>query len=653
MTEIQGSAEFPRLFEPGQIGPLKMRNRTIFAPMERNLATQDGCITQRYIDYMVERARGGVSLILMEATYVDAMGRGRIFQLGIHGDHTIPGLRRLADAVHEHGAYLSVEIHHAGRETGPHVTGVQPVAPSPVSCFSIPSAPVPRELTVDEIQQIIRRYADAGRRAKIAGLDMVQIHGAHGYLVNAFLSPYSNRRTDEYGGSRENRMRFPLEVVRAVKEAVGPEFPVSYRITAEEFLPDGLKLEEAVLFCQELEKEGVAFIDVSGGIYETAYKTSATMEQPRCMHVPLAMAVKKAVKHTPISVAGRINDPVDAERILEEGHADFVTLGRAFHADPYFLPKLAKGQVDDVCRCIGCIACGVQLGAMQPAMCLCNTTATLERERAIKPAARSKRVLVVGGGPAGMEAARVAALRGHKVTLCERKWELGGQLLYAQRPPYRDEFSQLHVWLADQINKAGVEVRPGTNVTVELVKEFGPDVVVVAAGASPSRPLIPGGDRDHVMSLLEMLEPMDVRDTHVVVVGGQHVACLVAEHLAERGARVTLTEWSGELCSDVGFRVKWEHIKRLQAHERVTIELNTTVEEVLDGSVVLQSRAERRLLEGVDVVAWGGRFVSETQLVDELLHAGAAPEIYAVGDCKAVRTAFEAMHEGAEVGHRI
>jgi len=502
MTQAPGYADFPRLLEPGRIGPLKLRNRMISAPMERNLANSDGTITQRYIDYCVERAKGGVALMLMEATYVDGLARGRVNQLGIHADYTIPGLRRLADAVHKYSALVGVEIHHAGRETGPSVNGIQPVAPSPVSCPSIPGQPVPRELTVDEIQKIIQRFADAGRRARAAGLDIVEIHGAHGYIVNAFLSPYSNRRTDEYGGSLEKRMRFPLEVTKAVMDAVGPDFPVAYRITANEFLPNGLTLEESVIFCQELEKLGVALIDVSGGIYETAYKTSATMEEPRCMHVPMAAAIKAALKHTPVSVAGRITDPADAEQILDKGQSDFVTSARAFHADPYFIEKTISGKVDDICRCISCIACGVHLGAQQSTPCLCNTTTIYERERAIRPAAKVKRVLVAGGGPAGLEAARVAALRGHKVTLCEKKWELGGQLMHAQLPPYRDEFSQLSVWLTEQVNKAGAEIRMGTAVTPELVDEMKPDVVVVATGASPAKPLIPGGDSDQVMSLL-------------------------------------------------------------------------------------------------------------------------------------------------------
>ncbi|MBI2321897.1 MAG: FAD-dependent oxidoreductase [Chloroflexi bacterium] len=644
---------FPHLFAPGWIGPLRLRNRIISAPMERNLSNEDGSITQRYLDYAAERAKGGAALLLMEATYVDPVGRGRTFQLGAHGDHVIPGLRRLADSVHAHGAYVGVELVHCGRETGPHITGMQPVGPSPVPCPQVPDVPIPRELTIPEINDIVAKFAAAARRARAAGIDIIEVHGAHGYLVNAFLSPYSNRRTDEYGGTLAKRMRFPLEVLRAIKDAVGPDVPVSYRLSADEFLPDGLKLEESMVFSQELERAGVALIDVSAGIYETSHLTSATMEHPRGMHVPLASAIKKVVKHTPVSVAGRINDPMDAERALEEGHTDFVTLARALHADPFFPTKAASGAVDEICRCIGCLACGDLLGKSLAVSCLVNPAAAREREFTVRPATRRKRVVVIGGGPAGMEAARVAALRGHHVTLCERAGELGGQLRYAARVPLRQEIGQLTLWLSQQLERGGVDLRLHTQVTGSLVQQLAPEAIVVATGAAPSSPCVRGAEKEHVFSLLDVLEPLDVRDTRAAVVGGLHHACLTAEHLANRGADVTIITSTDVLCSDVGPRITWNLIERLQGHRAVTTVLNTTVEEIRDGELVLQSRGERRILRGVDVVVWGGRFASDNRLADELLRIEAAPEIHLVGDCRAVRTALEAMHEGAEVGHRI
>ena len=408
-----GQARFDLLLREGRINSMVTRNRIITGPMERNLANRDGSLTTAYVDYLAERARGGASLIVIESTYVDIRGLGHIFQVGCHGDHVIPGLGRAAGAVHAHGARLGIELYVGGRQTPSIMSQRQPIAPSVVPCEVLSPVPVPRELTVPEIRDVVASFAAAARRVVAAGLDMIHLHGAHGYLLGSFLSPYSNRRTDEYGGTPERRARFPLEVLAAVREVVGPDFPIGYRMSAEEYLDGGLTIEDTAAFAQLLARAGIDLIDVSGGIYESAYRIIQGPEAPPGGFVRNAAAIKRAVGDTvPVSVAQRLSDPDFAEEVLRRHDLDFVTLSRAFHADPSYLRKVEEGRTDEIVPCIACHHCTNLLEASMPVRCAANPSSGLERRRRIAPVATPRRVTVVGGGPAGMQAARVLALQG-------------------------------------------------------------------------------------------------------------------------------------------------------------------------------------------------------------------------------------------------
>ena len=343
---------FPALFSKGAIGPLILKNRIIMAPMEKNLAGPDGSVTQRYIDYVAERARGGAALINLESMYVDPVGRNHAYQLGIHDDGLLPGYRHLIEAAHAHGALVAAEIQFAGRETSSAVTGFQPVAPSPVPCAVLTGGETPRELTVPEIRRIVARFAEAADRAARVGFDLVEVHGAHGYLVGQFLSPFSNKRTDAYGGDPERRMRFPLEVVAAVREALAGRAALAYRISADEYVEGGLRIEDVLPFCGRLEAAGVQLLDVSAAIYESAVMIAQPMEQPPGCLAHLSRAVKQRVR-IPVSVAGRINDPAVAEKVLKEGQADLCIMNRALIADPDFPTKAQEGRLDDIRQCMG------------------------------------------------------------------------------------------------------------------------------------------------------------------------------------------------------------------------------------------------------------------------------------------------------------
>jgi thioredoxin reductase len=507
---------------------------------------------------------------------------------------------------------------------------------------------------LDEIKEIINRFADGARRAKEAGLDMVELHGAHGYLLAQFLSGFSNKRTDAYGGSLENRMRFPLEVVSAVRKAVGPNFPVTYRVSGDEYIDDGLTLEETVPFAKELESAGIDMIDVSAGLYETGFMIIQPMEMPLGCNVHLAAEIRREVK-IPVSIAGRINDPVFADNILVEGQADFIFLGRALHADPEFPQKAQQGRLDEICMCMACNqGCIDMLGTQTPITCAINPTVGREREMQIKPALHKKKVVVVGGGPGGMSAAQVAALRGHKTSLYEKEGELGGQLRWACKALYRSELEQVIRYQSGMMERAGVQVFLNKAMNPEKIYALNPDAVIVATGAVPYWPFIPGLDHTHVCNYLDMLKgQIDPTGKKVVVVGGKLIGTQMAEFISEKEGRVILTEPSNALCEDTGVRTKWLLLERVKESPDISIHLNTTVEHIDDESVIIQSDGISEKIDGVDLVVICSGAISDNKLEDELKWESKIQEIYAIGDCVYPRKMTEAIYEGYSIANAI
>jgi 2,4-dienoyl-CoA reductase-like NADH-dependent reductase (Old Yellow Enzyme family)/thioredoxin reductase len=644
--------ELKELFKPAVIGKMELRNRIIMAPFEKSYATPRGEVTLRYIDYLAERAKGGAGLILVESMCVDPVGRLRIRQLNIDDDRLIPGLKRLADAVHAHGAKIGSLIAHGGRQTATRISGFQPVAPSPVPSKTLTGGDMPRELTVSEIKQLVQRFADAARRTKEAGWDLVEVHGAHGYLVGQFLSPVSNKRTDEYGGSFENRMRFPLEVVAAVREAVGDDFPVGYRMSADEFVENGLTLGDTVPFAKRLEAAGIDLIDVSGGIYESVIHIVQPASFPRGYLVPLAEAVKSEVS-VPVTVAGRINDPDLANELLQERKTDFVSFARAFHIDPHFPRKALEGRVEDVFRCPACMVCSDRLATQLPVICALNPAASRERKFAIKAAAEKKSVVVAGGGPAGMEAARVAALRGHDVVLYEKEDELGGLVRFISTLPGQGEYAEIIRYLSTQIEKAGVEVHLGQPVTPELLEQIQADVTIMAMGSSPVVPLKPGVDKGHVYTALDVLAGIAPVGSKAVVLGGSAIGCGTATYLAEKGSHVVIVEPTDQLAPTVGLRGGWVLRKTLEEDPNVETRLGTTLEKIMDDSVMVQSNGQHEEITGVDMVVLAVGMAENSQLAETLQAHPGGPEVYRIGDCKLPRGIEAAIYEAGVVGRQI
>ena len=620
--------------------------------MEKNLALPTGAVTQRYIDYCEARAAGGAALLLLESMYVHPAGQNHRYQLGIHDDELIPGYRRLIDACHLHGALVGAELQFGGRQVSSLVTGRQPLAPSPVPCTVLAGGDLPRALTLGEIQDLEQAFADAARRAVAAGFDVVEVHGAHGYLVGQFLSPYANQRDDDYGGDFERRLRFPLEVVRAVREAIGPLVPLLYRLTADEHVAGGLTLADACTIAPRLEAAGVDLLDVSAGIYESAMWIAQPMEmEPGCL-APAARAIRNAVT-IPVSVAGRITDGRVASDILERGDADFVTLGRALHADPDFPRKIRDGRESEISACVACLTCNDLLGKNVPVLCLANTHTGREREYAIRRTGRPERIVVVGAGPAGLEAARVLALRGHSVTVLERGAEPGGQLLLSRHVPGRAELAGLATSLAASAVRAGVEMRFGVRATVETVLADRPDTVILATGAEPGIPPIPGIAEAAAVTPFDVLRRSGGNVRRALVIGGGMLGVATAHVLAERGAEVILAEPGADLAAELGLRPRWQFVADLCGRRNVTVFVGTTVEALDAEGARLRRAGEDIELHGLDLVVPTRPMVPECALGDALKTLEAGPAVFEVGDCREPRTAFEAVQEAAALGHRL
>jgi NAD(H)-dependent 7beta-hydroxy-3-oxo-delta4-cholenoic acid oxidoreductase len=647
-----------KLFSPITIGTMEVKNRIAMAPMTTNWAPADGTVPDKMIDYLEARAKGGVGLIIFETVTIDERFPYIMQSVGLWDDSLIPSFKRFVDAMHVHGAKVAPQISHPGPESFSFLRGIPPVGPSPVLCKG--TGQVCRELTVEEIGEIVDQYGEAARRAREAGCDAMELHAAHNYmLAGSFLSPLRNKRTDAYGGRIDGRLRFLLEVVTSIKAKAGSDFPVILRISGDEYVHGGRTLSDTLYIAPKLVAAGVDAFEVSGGVQpELTWRILPPTGSPLGLNVPAAAALKQVV-HVPVLVVGRINSPQLAEDILQKGHADMTVLGRALLADPEFPNKAAEGRFEDIAPCTACsLGCIGEQMKMRSMTCVVNPTLGREKEMAIVPADTPKRVLVAGGGPGGLEAARVAALRGHQVTLCEKGGKLGGQLNLAAVAPTKQEICVWIQYLATQVQKAGVRVELHKEVTPDLVEQMKPDVVIVATGGECLVPPIPGVDKAKVVHSTDVLQgkvtPVRAK---VLIIGGGSVACEIADAIAGPGDNpldaenaVTIIEMLPEVAQDEPPGARMLLLQRLR-ERGVRIVTSATVKEITDDGVVIARDGRKETVGGMDhiILACGTRSVDH--LREDL--KGKVSEIYVVGDAKRPRRALEAIAEGAAVGRAI
>lgn len=661
-----------KLFTSIRIGSIEIRNRIAMAPMGTLWGDSDGSVSQKIIDYHAARAAGGVGLIIYEATTIDQMHPYMPNGTGLWDDGLIPSFRRLTDAVHAHGAKLIPQLIHPGPESLTFMFGNQPAGPSALMSHS--TRQMCREISTEEIAVIVEQFGQAARRAREAGCDGVEFHAAHSYLLaGSFLSPLRNRRTDAYGGSLEGRLRFPLEVIRRMKERAGQDFPIVMRISGDEVMPGGRGIDETCAMVPALAEAGVDAFEISGGVVPLlSWRSIPPTGTPFAINREQSAAVKKVVD-VPVLVVGRITDPHLAENILQKGDADMVVMGRALLADPELPRKAQEGRFDDIAPCIGCsIGCFGRITQLQPLTCTVNPTVGREREMALSRASRRKKVLVAGGGPGGMEAARVAALRGHEVTLYEKESGLGGQYTLAAIPPLKQELGKAIKYLATQVEKAGGVIVLKTELTTGLVDRCAPDVVIVATGAIPIVPKIAGVDSPAVSSAHDVLAgKVPEPSGRIVVIGGGMVGLETAEFLARSAdnpyvnrPQLTVVEMQDAVGAGLSGEARVLLLRRL-AESGVKILTGMRVKEISAAGVHLASPAQgsspaapvragngdEETVMPVDAVVLATGVKSADALGRELM--GKVAEIYVIGDAKTPRLALEAIAEGSEVGRQI
>lgn len=643
--------EFKNLFRPIKIGTMEIKNRIVMLALTTGYNEADETIGDRFVDYFVERAKGGAGLIIVPFAPVDV---GSPLQPGLYHERFIPGARRLTDEIHAYFAKIAAQLvipyHWVTKEDLPEVIGPSPVLNQIMHC-------IPRSLTVKEIHRIVEECGKAAWRAREAGFDAVELLAGGGYLLNRFMSPITNKRRDEYGGSMGNRMKIILEIIESIKKEAGEDYPISCRINVEEQMEGGHTIEDSKDVVCALERAGVQAINVYTGWHESPVPT-VQASVSRGAFVYLAEKVKGWVS-IPVITANRINNPILADKILAEGKADLIGMGRPLLADPELPNKSREGRVDEIVPCIACSNCLAEIflgyrnwGKPVSTFCTVNPIAGKEREYVGEPAEISKKVLVVGGGPGGMEAAMIASMRGHRVILYEKGSKLGGRLLIASMPPYKDEIKTLAQSLVARTQKAGVEIRLNSEAGSETIEEERPDVVILATGAMPNTLDIPGVHGDNVAIAEDVLTGRKKASGAVLVVGGGMVGCETAEFLIEQGKSVTqviILEMLERIATDVSPTYRPFLLARLRK-AGVRMETNTTVEEIIDKGVKVSQQGVSNLIKGDTVVLAVG-FKANKQLIEEL--KGKVSEFYSVGDCVKPRLIKEAIEEGFCIGRKI
>lgn len=634
-----------KIFSPIRIGTVELSNRLVVSPMVTIYCNDEGMATERFTAYHEAKARGGWGLIITEDYAVEPEGRAFPCLPGLWHDGQIESHSKFTRRIHDSGGKVFAQIYHAGRQTRKAVTGCQPVAPSAIPCPILQE--IPHELTHEEINDIVTNFGNCARRAREAMFDGIEIHGAHGYLIAQFMSLYSNKRNDAYGGSLMNRLRFPLEIIADIKKKAGDDFPLIFRMSGDELVPGGRNIEDTKAISVVLEAAGVNALHISAGVNGSVHAIIPPAAIPHGWITRYAEEVKKIVD-IPVITVGRITDPFLAEEVIAGKKADLVAMGRASLADPELPNKAAAGKFSDINPCIGCMqGCIEMISQYRPATCLVNPTVGKENEMKIYPADIKKKVLVAGGGPGGMEAAIVAAKKGHEVHLFEKGDRLGGQFYIASIPPFKGEIAEFLAWQIKQLADEKVTIHMGVELTEEIAAEQKPDAVIIATGSTPGYPQLKGIKKENVLFAGEVLEGKKEVGERVAIIGGGAVGAETASHLANHGKNVTIIEMLPKLATDANPFVRRFLLQDLAEHG-IQIYVNSTVTELSDDGLMIKRMGREEKIGPFDTVVLAAGLRPLNDLHSKLQKK--VSQIIAIGDAVTIRKALDAIQEGYLAG---
>ncbi len=687
-----------KLFEPGKIGNLELKNRVVMSAMGTEYLEEDGSLSPEGIEYFVARARGGVGFIITSAARTGAIemvpGKTHVRLMVIQNKGHVPGLKKLAEGAHEQGAKVAVQIT-AGRGRNLHMEAIKAigaVAPSPLPTFADPKI-MAREITLEEIKRVVESFRVSAALAREAGMDAIEINAHGGYIIDEFMTSLWNKRTDRYGGNLEGRLTLLMEIIEAIRMGAGKDHPLIVKYPISHFLEGARTVEEGIEIGRRLEAAGVDALDIDAGCYETMYWFCPPTTLPPGCTVEYVAKLKEAV-HIPVIIVGKLGYPAIAEKVLREGKADFIAIGKSLLADAEWANKVREGRLDDIRPCIGdeegCLGKAV---TGEPITCTVNPAVGKEVEYAIKPADRKKSVLVIGGGPGGMEAAMIAAMRGHRVTLWEKGYALGGNLRLSSVPSFKQDYRLLVSYLGRKIRQHGVRVRFGAEATPELVQAFKPDVVMIAGGGKLVTPDIPGKDGRNVFSSLQVLAMLngllkwgEIKQGglsklllfggnrfsrymssamierlartwlplghKVVIIGATYAGCEMALFLRERGREVTIVESLGpDNVAREMFLCNRMHLLRLLGENKVDILTDTKTLKITEQGVLLADKSGKESVLNADSIMLSVDIKPNDALLKAL--KGKVPEVYAIGDCVEPRKALGAIHDGFHAARQI